>query len=438
MRYAPTVFDFCLSFLFGVYVIETATGGGVAIDVKVHNVAFVLHVVAPLELEVERLVGGEAQCFPRKTHYELVVAQGIASDAGVLPDPFVLIAPLDVHRLLLGVRTAVVHDEVIALPACGLVAIDVDEEYHPIGVGGRGQFLVGSYVKIEMSGVARDACFHQVVAARVVYIADTAATQAVAVAGVAFVGGVNGLNRLPRGPIAEAQGSWRCGRGLLGGTLEPSDAVDELHVIDITLVAPAFNRFNVATMVGVVFVDEGIRLTRPWRILGRVFSGYPLVPTGDEHGLWVELIGPVPLLAEVPAVEVTVFAWVVALSLGETPGESARFVEGTAVTFGLGTCVLADSYRNQFTRTVGAAVVAMLRVVFEPAPLVREGRVRAVDVVGWCGSEGKEVGNGPVDGVIGLESVRLSHDTGFPVAHIPQTAVFPRLIEPLVQVAEGG
>ena len=110
--------------LFAVDIVESSAWCDVAAYVEIHYVALVLHVVAPLEFEVESL-SLQVQHLPRDAYHEAVAVCSHLPRAAVVPDPFALIAALDKHGFALWL--SVVHDEVIPLPARRLVAVGVEE-----------------------------------------------------------------------------------------------------------------------------------------------------------------------------------------------------------------------------------------------------------------------------------------------------------------------
>ena len=110
--------------LFGVDVVEAAAWRNIAIDIEIHQVAFVLHVVAPLELKVERCSIDTQQGARYAQHHARTIDTQLCFTA-IVPYPFVLMTAL--HGGLAPLGRTVVDDEVVALPACLLVAVDIEK-----------------------------------------------------------------------------------------------------------------------------------------------------------------------------------------------------------------------------------------------------------------------------------------------------------------------
>ena len=84
-------------------------------------------------------------------------------------------------------------------------------------------------------------------------------------------------------------------------------------------------------------------------------------------------------------------------------------VECTAVPLGLGTSILCNAHSDEFVSSIGLGYVAMLRIVFQPTPLVGIVGIGAIHIVGLSGAESKELSDGSVLIAIG-QIVGIGHD----------------------------
>ena len=204
---------------------------------------------------------------------------------------------------------------------------------------------------------------------------------------------------------------------------EFADVVDQLHIVYVALVAPSGVRLDVAATIPVVLVGECERFMglggRPVLVL----PGSEFVPSGNEYDLRVEFESAAPLFLKIPSVQVTVHARVESFLHRKTAAEGFGRVERVSMSSVLGGSVLRDSDGNQFEFAVGSLHVTVLRIVFEPSPLVVAAR--AVHVVGLPGPEREKFGDFTIRGSV-QQRFGISHDTGFSLPHEPQVFVaFP-------------
>ena len=124
----------------------------------------------------------------------------------------------------------------------------------------------------------------------------------------------------------------------LGHAFEFTHVLDQLVIIGVSPVIavgvpPFVVRFDVPAVFPIELVDERERVALPSRI---PFPGDVFVPSGDEHQFRVELKRAVPLLLEIPSVQIAVHARVESFQYAEIPSVSVFHVEGSAVSFAVG------------------------------------------------------------------------------------------------------
>ena len=193
-----------------------------------------------------------------------------------------------------------VDDVIKALPALvGLVGVNV--QHHPQRVGVGGDLLVALRQEIHVVVIPCHACADDVIAPGVLGVVQAAVAVRIAVARVPDIGGVVRGDRCPLfGTLAQVNGSRLRRRGNGAGTLVAADVIDQQIVVVVPEVAAC--RLQVARELIVALVGEGI-----FDRGGGAFypclitSGGPLVPSGDEHDLRIDLQCIIKLFGEVVA-----------------------------------------------------------------------------------------------------------------------------------------
>ena len=282
-----------------VNVVQTSAGSGITVGVEVLHLVD-LHVgVGPLELHVDLLVALNTQHGLRHGDHHLV-ALDLIGDLTHLGE-----AEGTVHRAVLGhgggvlILGIIINDEIVPVPAVLGVAVYVDEELHPGGVGVvHGDIARGLGVEVDVLGIRGDLGGHDIVAAR----------------GIALGGIPEGLTvaveHIPRGivvvhddavPLGEVSRHVDGVTGILhhhgSRALELGHVGDELHVVVVEVTA--------AKHLGVtaVFLGGGVHKAHVVARIGLGLKlGDPLVPARHQHVGDVGGDGTVPLSLEVVAV----------------------------------------------------------------------------------------------------------------------------------------
>ena len=135
----------------GINIVEPSSGRGVSVDVEVHNIAVVLHVVVPFEFDID-VVAREVHQLFCDSQFELVAVDGELALADGFPFPSSADVLFD-HGFFT-VRAGAVDDQVVSVPSGRFVAVDVDQQHHPVAVGRRGQLVGGFDVEVDVVGVA--------------------------------------------------------------------------------------------------------------------------------------------------------------------------------------------------------------------------------------------------------------------------------------------
>ena len=115
------------------------------------------------------------------------------------------------------------------------------------------------------------------------------------------------------------------------------------------------------------------------------------VPSGYEYQFGIEFESPIPLLLEIPAVEVSVDARIESFEHAEIPAEGFGFVECAKMASTGKIGILGDTDYGLFKTTIGKWCVAVLWVDLHPSPVVFS--FRAVDVVRLPRAESEKVSN---------------------------------------------
>ena len=223
-------------------------------------------------------------------------------------------------------RTRAIDDEIVSVPSGRFVAVDVDQQHHPVAVGRRGQFVGGFDVEVDVVGVACHFRSDDVVTARIIFINVSSVSFVPPVHRIAFVRCEVGSHVVPSVGPADPNRFWGGIFFLPVHSFEFSDVVDQLQVIYVSFVAPSGVRLDIAAAIPVVLIGESHIIRPVGRPIGDP-AGDVFVPSGDEHQFRVELKRAVPLLLEIPSVQIAVHARVESFQHTEIPPESFRLVE---------------------------------------------------------------------------------------------------------------
>ena len=438
----PPTACFCrgLYSLFLVEVIESSEGSGVAVLVEVHDV-FVLHIVTPLEFEVQASLhahqcAGDGQGQGIALDVELAYTHLLPGEAACLDRGDV---PLDDTLALGGIDA--VDGQIIALPARGLGAVGVQKQGHP-AVALAGRDGVGALdEEVEILRVAGDLGLHDIIATRVVDVVTACEAIPIAVDGGTLGVAVHGGDLLPLGLATADVDALRLGDFHAGlCALVTADVVGELEIVGVQIAVTV--HLDVTAMLAVVLVHHGelrrIGIGQPGLL---PLTHDPLVPARDEHQVGIHVDGAIPLLLYVIAVFVGVLGeQVVPVLVGVASAKGTHVVEVGADAILVG--VLSHAHGHHLAGAVGTLAILVLREDLQPAPLV--GMPGAAAVARLTGAEAEELLDLAEDAVVGLADTLLgkhaivSHDHGLAVLTVPQVRVKARLVEVLVQGIEHG
>ena len=173
-------------------------------------------------------------------------------------------------------------------------------------------------------------------------------------------------------------------------TLELPDIVDELQVVNVTLVTPSCIGLNIAAAVPVVLIWKCHIIGPVWGPVGSA-SCNVFVPTGYEHQFGVYFKSTIPLFLEIPAVEVSINTRIESFEHAEVTSECFRFVEGTEMPSAGKIGILGNTYYGLFKAAVRKWGVAVLRIDFHPSPLIVS--FGAVNIIGLSGAESEKFSN---------------------------------------------
>ena len=154
--------------------------------------------------------------------------------------------------------------------------------------------------------------------------------------------------------------------------------------------------------------------------------GCEFVPSGNEYEFGIYFAGSVPLLLEVPAVEIAVYARIETFGYGEVAPVGVFHVECAAMPVAGRTCVLRHANSCLFEASARRGCISVLRIHLEPSPLVVA--FGAVYIIGLPWPEGEERGDGAIFLGVG-KVIGIGHDARLSFPHKPQVGVSCRLID---------
>ena len=214
--------------IFAVQIIESADGGGVAVDVEVNDVGL-LHVVAPLEFKAQRRQhakrgAGNSDGQRFTVHGDLCIRHLFPGKA-----PRVNRAHVSLDRGLAVYGCGTVDDEVVTLPAVGLDAVGIDKERHPAAFDRGGDVVCAFHVEVNIVRITRNLGGNDVVSAREVLVVRACKSVVVAVYGGTLVAHVARRDVIPLCSRAVHDDGLGSGQLLtLGRALEAADVGAEL------------------------------------------------------------------------------------------------------------------------------------------------------------------------------------------------------------------
>ena len=182
---------------------------------------------------------------------------------------------------------------------------------------------------------------------------------------IAFVRCEVGSHVVPSVGPADPDRFWGGSFFLPVHSFEFSDVVDQLQVIYVSFVAPSGVRLDIAAAIPVVLIGESHIIRPVGRPIGDS-AGDVFVPSGDEHQFRVELKRAVPLLLEIPSVQISVHARVESFQHAEIPPVSVFHVKCAATSFFVRRGVLCDSDGYLFECSVSLFCKTVLRVDLQP------------------------------------------------------------------------
>ena len=330
-------------------------------------------------------------------------------------------------------RLFVVQHEIVPLPSGRFVTVDVNEQHHPVAVGRRGQLIGGFDVKINVPAIAGHFRVHDVVAPGRIGIKHVRMTFVIPVHRIARIMPEIGRYAVPTVETADPEAPGLRHRLRLRNALVTADIVDQLDVIGIALIAPRLDRFDIAAAFPVELIGECKRIIGAGGMPADVLPGDEFVPAGNENQVGIALQRIIPLLLDIQSVQVSILAGILPALLGITAPVSSRRIESTAVAAAGIVRILRHADHHLFAAAVRTFDKLMLRIGFEPTPLV--GTPGAVHDVGLTGTEREKIADRPVFGRIG-QVVRISHDTGFAVQVKPKVFGPARLVNILIKLAQ--
>ena len=241
-----------------------------------------------------------------------------------LSDDFISMISDPLHRRLAVFGGRAVDDKFIARTLAG----NVHKKLHPVVVRAGREIGGRIHVEIQLFTVVGNLRVGDIVPAGGILIVSVAVAAAVAVHGVVRIVPVDAGDGFIV-PLVEAAADinghfFRCGQGRCAA-LEPGDAVDELHIIIVA--EDARRRFKIAGIFLVAVVAEAEGLVFPERKPLRD----PFVKARHKHDIRVQLLGEIPLLVKIVAVQHRVFGGVLravvpasAMVVGAVPGGGAE------------------------------------------------------------------------------------------------------------------
>ena len=136
-----------------------------------------------------------------------------------------------------------------------------------------------------------------------------------------------------------------------------------------------------------MFEVEGIRKCVGHALPGFEATHHPLVPTGDEDDIWINLQSSLPLLLEIVSMKVGVRA-----QAAETVGFGiAATTNFRSAHRGQGICllrpVLSHAHGDQLILSGTFFDVSVLRKIFQPTPLIGSFRATLVSGLRWAERE---------------------------------------------------
>ena len=225
----------------------------------------------------------------------------------------------------------------------------------------------------------------------------------------------------------------------MGHPLEPADIGAQLQIIGVQIAVAV--RLDVPGMLPVILIHKGDlgAVLVPDPGLARELPHQPLVPTGDEHIVRIQLQGALPLFLYIQPVQIGILREpAVAVLMGVAPAVGALVVEMRADAAVPG--VLGHAHRAHLEASVLPCPEAVLGGGLQPAPVVRP--LGAGGVAGLSRAEGEErpdfiqdlrvIGGLPLPG----NGFRVSHHQWLALPQEPQIPVSAGTVQILVHAAQ--